>query len=233
MRMSNAREIIAMTIMWAAALMWFDNIFSQNKLALTAEPVQIFSPSQANPRITLRTHHVACGDQDKQIVQALNKLQWFDHLQVRRMPHEMPTETGTPPEQAAEPPPGAQCVIEVVAQVRDVKSVNFVVLTRALRNIGMVPAELDLGGLPYFALKAGLSNLNCDGCGRAALRALTPRNNPQSGTAFKWLRSTRLNLKENTVTALVRENSVASVEEMQGALERAGIGLLSLRILYE
>ncbi len=233
MKMSNAREIIAMTIMWAAVLMWFDNIATQNKVALTAEPVQTFPPSQAKPRITLRTHQVKCGDQDKQLVQALNKLQWFDNLQVRRMQNEMPTETGTPPEHAAEPPPGAQCIIEVVAQVRDVKSVNFVVLTQALRNIGMAPAGLDLGGLPYFALKARLSSLNCDGCGRAALGALTPRNNPQSGTTFTWLRSTRLNLKENTVTALVRENSSASVEEMRGALERAELNLLSLRILYE
>jgi len=212
MKYSNAGQIIAMTIIWAVALVVYDRVFSKHLFMPTAEVVAKFT----EPQIRIWVNHVACNGRSDELLQALKTLPWLSDFQVMA-------------ESSA--PSGLACGKGVTMNVRDVAKVDFVELSNTLRKVGMIAAELEFGGIPHFGLRAEVSpQIRCEPCMQVARNAVSPTLDPKVGTTFKWLDSAQVNEKEQTVTAYARFGASAHAEELMRALEGAGFPLLSVRI---
>lgn len=222
-RYSNALEIIGMTILWAAAFIWYDNAFNTHMF----KPDTYRLLTLSTPQVSLWMPHVGCSGKAEEVMRALQALPWL--VEIKRAQ----TIPGADAEGPAKRPEEAQCDIGVLANVQDVERVDFMEIERALRPLNVVPTIFEFGGIPHFGLKARLANLTCESCARAALDALTPRRDPRFGVTFKWLDSKRVNIKEQTITAFVRFNNGAHIDEMLWALIQAGLPPLSLHVVLE
>ena len=101
-----------------------------------------------------------------------------------------------------------------------------------LRNVGVVPAEVEFGGIPHFALIAKVSQLmGCLPCVQAAREAMAPKKDPKMGSTFKWLDSARVAEEEQAITAYVRYGYGADVGELIRTLDQAGFSPSSIRIM--
>jgi hypothetical protein len=260
MRYSNAGEIIVMTIAWALILLGIDKALNRPaEEAQSAQPQVQMEFSQ--PQVVMLIRHVGCGEQYKEVEQALQTLPWLGEIRVQRSasavsaagtaPEAQPLPHSTAPMQTEQPQ--EPCAVRVLAAVQSIEQVDFMEITRTLRELGIVPTALAFGGIPRFALRAEVSDLSCDTCVQAAKDALMPlpvsasyyfsastRQPSETDvlrvsklTTFEWLDDRRVNLEENTITAHVLQNHTARVGEMIRALEGAGLLPLSLRIVVD
>jgi hypothetical protein len=233
MRYSNALEIIAMTLLWAAVLIGYDRIFNQHLFQPSMAQVQALS----TPQVTLWIQNVGCSGKVEKTLQALRALSWLDMPERQRMPETPGAGTAV----HAPGPPTMSCDITVLAKVRDVEAADFMAIYNVLRPLDVVPTMVEFGGIPHFALQAEVANLHCEACDRAMLdalrrsaaHALAPRKDPQLGETFKWLDSKRVDLQAQTITAFVRFNNVAHVDEMVEALTQAGLPPWSIQVVLE
>ena len=232
MRYSNALEIIAMTLLWAAVLIGYDNAFNQHFFQPNVAHVQAIS----TPQVNLWIQNVGCSGKVEKTMQALSALSWLDKPKLKRAPET--TRAGT--EVHAKGPAAMSCDVGVLANVRDVEQADFMAIYDVLRPLDVVPTTVEFGGIPHFALQAKVANLRCDACDqatmqalrRSAVRALSPRKDPM-GETFKWLDSKQVDLKAQRITAFVRFNNGAHVNEMVWALTQAGLPPLSIYVVLE
>lgn len=232
MRYSNALEIIAMTLMWGAALIWYDIAFNQRFFSQTFAEIQ----TRSTPQVTLWIQHVGCNGKVEAVMQALRTMPWLDKPELKGTQEK----TGTEAKGHAQRPE-ARCDIGVLANVRHVEQADFMAIYNALRPLDVVPTTVEFGGIPHFALQAKVPNLSCDGCDqatvealkRSAANALAPHKDPKLGETFKWLDSKRAEPKDQTITAFVRFNNGAHINEMVWALTQAGLPPSSIRIALE
>jgi hypothetical protein len=233
MRYSNAFEITAMTLLWAAALIWYDIAFNQHLFRPPMADITHFS----SPQVNLWIQHVGCTGKADDTMQALRALSWLDQV-------ELTGRTGTPgagTEAHTNRPAAVQCDIGVLAHVRQVEQADFMEIYNALRPLDVVPTTVEFGGIPHFALQAKVANLSCEACDeaatevlkRAAANAMAPRKDPKFGETFKWRDSEQVDLKDQTVTAFVRFNNPAHINEMVWALTQAGFPPWSIHIVIE
>jgi len=129
MKYSNAGQIIAMTIIWAVALVVYDRVFSKHLFMPTAEVVAKFT----EPQIRIWVNHVACNGRSDELLQALKTLPWLSDFQVMA-------------ESSA--PSGLACGKGVTMNVRDVAKVDFVELSNTLRKVGMIEPNSSLEAFP-------------------------------------------------------------------------------------
>jgi hypothetical protein len=209
MRFSNAKEIVAMTLVWALVLIVYDQLFSKHLFAPTPAEVAKFT----QPQITMWMSHVGCSGGLENVLQAIKTLPWLGEPQVV--------------EDASKP-----CGRGLIVNVSDMAQADFMELRHTLRNVGVVPAEVEFGGIPHFALIAEVSQLmNCPPCVQAAREAMSPKKDPKMGSTFKWVDSARVGEKEPTITAYVRYGYVADVRELIWTLDQAGFPPSSIRIM--
>lgn len=235
MRYSNAWQMILITILWAAALIGF-----HKATHIEAEQMQM---EFAGPRISLFVQHVGCNEQYQSVMQILRTLPWLGELQLT-----LGKEMAAAHAPHGAPDPQELCVVRVQADVVQVEQADFVALNTALRDAGYVPASLEFGGLPNFALQATVPDLKCQSCVRAATEALTPlpvsasyyfstakgvEVDPAKLTTFKWVAQRSFTPAANLVTVSVQQNHTARIGEFLRALESAGLLPLSLRIAVE
>lgn len=220
MRYSNVLEVTAMTLLWAAALIWYDIAFNQH---FFAAPDLTKLPS--TPQVSLWIPHVGCNGRVEEVLQALRTVPWLDQIERKGVP------TGAGASHV--PRPETQCDLGVLAQVPQIREVNFLDIEHALRPLNVVPTTIEFGGIPHFALRAKVANLSCESCARAAMEALTPRRDPRGGMTLKWLDSKRVNLRDQTITAFVRFNNAVHIDELTRALTQAGLPPLSLHVVLE
>jgi copper chaperone CopZ len=251
MRYSNPLQIIVMMLVWAAALLVLKN-------ALTPAPVEQAQAAFPTAQVRMYIRHVGCSEQYKEVVRALKTLPWLGEVQVERGQHPRTADTlqdVEPKPHTTQPirpeQPQELCTVRVVANVQNVEQADFMELTKTLRDIGIVPATLEFGGISHFALQVKVPDLSCKTCVEAAREALTPlpvsasyyystakQKNAEQGaafefTSFRWLDKKSINPKENTISMSVRPKNTARVQEVIRSLERAGFLPLSIRIVVE
>jgi hypothetical protein len=209
MRFSNAKEIVAMTLVWALVLIVYDQLFSKHLFAPTAADVAKFT----QPQVTMWMNHVGCSGGLEDVLQAITTLAWLGEPEVV--------------EDASKP-----CGRGLRVNVGDVAKADFVELRNTLRSVGVVPAEVAFGGVPHFALSAKVSQLmNCPPCVQAAREAMSPKKDPKMGSTFMWLDSARVSEEEQTITAYVRYGYGADIRELIWTLDQAGLPPSSIRIM--
>jgi hypothetical protein len=234
MRYSNALEITAMTLLWAAVLIWYDMAFNKHFFSPSTAQVQAL----AVPQVDLWIQNVGCSDKVDKTLQALRTLSWLDKPELKHAPT-----PGTGSEAHAQRPDTRTCDVGILANVRDVKQADFMEIYNTLRPLDVVPTTVEFGGVPHFALEAKVANLDCAACANDMMRAralegaawdaLTPRKDPKFGETFKWRDSAHVDLKNQTVTAFVRFNNPAHINEMVWGLTQAGFPPLSMRVVIE
>ena len=233
MRYSNALEIIIMTLLWAAVLIGYDRSFNQH----------FFQPNMAQvealptPQVDLWIPNVKCSGKVEGTLQALRTLSWLDNPDLKHVPGTSGTITAAH-EQYLE---AKSCDVGVLANVRNVEQADFMAIYDVLRPLEVVPTTVEFGGIPHFALQAKVPNLRCDACDqatmdalrRSAVLALSPRKDPKLGETLKWLDSKQVDLNAQTITAFVRFNNGAHVNEMVWALTQAGFPPSSIQVTIE
>jgi hypothetical protein len=209
MRYSNAKEIVAMALVWALVLIVHDRLFSKHLFAPTPAAVAKFT----HPQVTMWMNHVGCSGGLAHALQAISTLPWLSEPQVV--------------EDVSKP-----CGRGLRVNVLDVAKADFMELRHTLRNVGVVPAEVESGGIPHFALRATVSQLmGCVPCVQAAREAMAPKKDPKMGSTFKWLDSAKVGEEEQTITAYVRYGYGADVGELIRTLDQAGFSPSSVRIM--
>lgn len=213
MRFSKPKQIVAMTLVWASALIAYDQLFSKHLFAPTPEVIAKFT----KPQMSMWVDHVGCSGGFEHVLRAVETLPWLGQIEVVGEADRT---------QAPE-----SCGIGVIVDVRDVATADFMGLVSALRKFGIAPAAIQFGGIPHFALEAEVSDLiRCPDCVQAARLAMTPKKDLKVGGTFRWLDSARVSAEERTVTAYARFGYVADVGEMMRALEQAGFPPVAIRI---
>ena len=217
MRYSNAKEIVAMTLVWALALIVYDKTFSKQLYKPTPERVAQFT----TPEVGMLINHVACSGSTEEVARILKMLPWLGEPKF--------TEQKKPQHTAFT---GGMCALRILVGVRDIGQADFVVLADTLRKISISPAELEFGGIPHFALKAEVPRfIDCPSCVEAAQAAVSPKKDLKVQSTFKWLDSARVDPAEQTITAYARFGYEAHVEELMQALDQAGFPPTSIRIV--
>src|SRR5713226_3989542 len=112
MRYSNALEIIAMTLLWAAVLIGYDNAFNQHFFQPNMAQVQAIG----TPQVTLWIQNVGCSGKVEKTLQALSTLSWLDMPERKRAPETPRAGTAV----HAKGPVAMSCDLSVLANVRDV-----------------------------------------------------------------------------------------------------------------
>src|SRR5262245_6017975 len=162
MRCSNAKEIVAMTLAWALALIVYDRVLSKHLFAPTPADVVTFT----RPQVTMWMSRVGCSGDFADVLQAIKTLPWLGEPEVV--------------ENASKP-----CGRGLIVNVGDVAKADFMELRITLRNVGVVPADMVFGGIPRFALRATVSQLlGCLPCVQAAQEAMLPKKDPKMGSTF-------------------------------------------------
>jgi hypothetical protein len=247
MRNSRPREIVAMTVAWAGVLLLVQYVLGRTAAHPEADP------AFTTPRIGMFVKHVGCTEQYKEVVRALEALPWAGETRVERSgtpigttspeatpaPHTMST---VPPEQRVE-----LCGVRVLTEVKSVEQADLMQVHDALRALGVVPLDMEFGGLPHFALQARMADLSCAPCVAAALEALKPfpvsatyyystTSNPvevSKQLTFQWLESRSVDTAQNAITVAVLPGRTARVSELIRSLERAGFLPSALRIVVD
>jgi hypothetical protein len=242
----KAVVVVVITVAWAAILLGVRHVA---ETAATAPAQQ----SLAAPQVRMIVRHAGCREQGKEIPRALAALTWLGEARVEP---ESAAPSGPGPEMAPAPHTLARapaeegpdpCTVRVLAPVKEVEQVDFMRLLATLRDIGVVPAVLEFGGLPRFGFQARLPDLTCPTCAQAALEALKPfpvsaayyystTKNPvevSKQVALRWVEGKSVDPARNTITVSVVPGQVARVDEMIRALERAGLLPLALRVVAE
>ena len=238
LRYSNAGEIVCMVIVWAVVLVVL------TKWLIPTEAQRI-APFSTTPAVRLVLRHVGCNAPVKAaVVQELTALPWLEEVKVltKAKSKEEASDKAAYEARSDEP-----CTAVVTAAVSTWQAADFIQLAVPLQQLGITPKAIEFSGLADFALQATIEHLNCDRCARAAWEALTPLKvsvtyysttnqgeiDPAKITSFKWLKSKRLDKAAQTITADVRANSTARVDEMIRALDGAGFRPLSVRIVKQ
>ncbi|MEE8292180.1 MAG: hypothetical protein V3R80_11915 [Candidatus Tectomicrobia bacterium] len=232
-RYSNFGEIFIMMIGWAVVLAVLTKSFTPAE-----EPGTSGKPS-TTPQVRMMLRHVGCNEQLKTtVLQALTSLQWLSTVEFKSMPQK-------PTAHAEEAKTEEPCTTHLTALVQVVEEADFIQLIETLHTIGIAPKNLTLAGLPRFALVARVADMSCESCTRAAFEALTPlgvsvtyyattnqgKIDPSRITSLGWIGSKSLDREKHTITATVRSNRAARIDEMIRALEGAGLFPLSVRIM--
>ena len=209
MRYSNAKEIVVMALVWALALIAYDQLFSKHLFAPTAADVVKLT----HPQVAMWMSHVGCSRGLDEVLQAIKTLPWLGEPQVM--------------EDASKP-----CGRGLSVNVGDVEKADFMELRNTLRGVGVLPAEIEFGGIPHFALRAKVSQLlGCLPCVQAAQEAVSPKKDPKMGSTFKWLDSAKVGEEEQTITAYVRYGYGADIGELIRTLDQAGFPPSSIHIV--
>lgn len=247
MRYSKPAEIVAITVAWAAVLLLVQYVLGKPAVQ------QEVRPAFTTPRIGMFVKHVGCTEQYKEVVRTLGALPWAGQTRVERSADGTPMGTTSPeatpaPHTMATVPSEQRvelCGVRVLTEVKSVEQADLMQVHEALRAIGVVPLDLEFGGLPRFALQARMADLSCAPCVQAVLEALKPfpvsatyyystTRNPEEVSkqlTFQWLESRSVDTAQNTITVAVLPQHTARVSDLIRSMERAGLLPVSLRIV--
>jgi hypothetical protein len=227
--LSNPRQILTMTLVWATALFAVEYIKHPRPLSVLFG-VKREAPGNAgrlmNPTIILRVNHLCCSGCLDDLREALQRLTWADKVELDKSA----LARGAGNQQALNDFSN-RVWIEIKAE--DIARMDFMALDRALRDAGFVAEHIEFGGIPHMRLEAHVTHLCCNLCKVGVEEGIKIATQPVAGRDFKWLESINVDRPQKTVTAHTRYDSIVDVGEFIAALNHLGFAPAAITVSRE
>jgi hypothetical protein len=226
--LSNTKQIVAMTLIWAATLFAVDYVKQPRPLAiLFGMRREAFGDAvrPASPTIILWVNHLCCSGCLDDLRAALRPLTWVDKVELDK---DTLARRATNRRDQALKDFSNRVQIEVKAV--NLAQVDFVALDRAVRNAGFFAEHIEFGGIPHARLDAYVPHLCCNLCKVAIAEGVKITRELAGGNDFKWLDSIDVNSPRKTVTAYTRYDSSVDVGEFIAALNHLGLTPATLTV---
>lgn len=215
MTFATTKTLVVLTLLWAIALFGID--YAKNPKAaeqLFSSKLMGVSAQDGKPVIRLWMNHLCCTGCLSDVTKALEKI---PNLKVR--PKDLESQESADMETADKPKDFGG---EIVLDVTDLKTVDFMAIDHALRDAGLVAERMELSGPRHFRLVAELKHMCCSLCATGAREGLDITRGLKSQGHFKWLDSYVVDKQKKLVTAHARYDAVVDVSELITALNHSG-----------
>ncbi len=193
MRFATAGQVVAMVALWAGALFGLD--YTKNPHLW--RPQQAPALSGEGVHLRLWIEHLCCTGCLADVTKALEPLDWL----------------GTPrPQPGLLPEALADARTEGLPQyggyldvpVSDVERLDLVMVDRVVRDAGLVPSRIELGGLAHFRLEADVPHLCCAMCRSGLDQGLAVARVAAFRGQFTWLDSVVVSKEKKRIVAYAR-----------------------------
>jgi hypothetical protein len=227
--LSNSRQIVTMTLVWATALFAVDYLKHPRPLSLLfgikREGI-VGAVRLTNPTIILKMNHLCCSGCLDDLRAALQPLTWADKVELDKSAQV----AGNQREQALKD--FSNCV-RIEIRTGDIARMDFMALDRALRDAGFVAERIEFSGLPHMRLEAHLTHLCCNLCEVAVEQGVKTAIQPGAGGTFKWLDTINVDRPQKTVMASAHYDCIVDVGEFIAALNHLGFAPATLVVSRE
>jgi hypothetical protein len=205
--LSNSRQIVAMTLVWATALFAVDYFKHPRPLSLLfgikregiGDAVWL-----TKPIILLRVNHLCCSGCLDDLRSALQPLTWADKIELDKSA----LGAGNQHEQTLDDFSNS---VRIEIKDKDIPRIDFMALDRAMRDAGFVAARIEFSGIPHMRLEAHVTHLCCNLC-QVAINIDRP---------------------QKTVTVYTHYNTIVDVGEFIAALNQLGFAPATLMVSRE
>jgi hypothetical protein len=229
--LSNPRQIVTMTLVWATALFAVDYMKHPRPLSVLfgikreglGEAARL-----TNPTIILKVNHLCCSGCLDDLRAALQPLSWADKVELDKSAL---TRGADNQRELALNDFSNRVRIEVKAE--DIARIDFMAMDRALRDAGFVAEHIEFSGIPHMRLEARITHLCCNLCKVAVEEGVKIATQPGTGSDFKWLDNVKVDRPQKTVAAYTRYNSIVDVGEFIAALNHLGFAPATLTVSRE
>jgi hypothetical protein len=225
--LSNSRQIVTMTLLWATALFAVDYLKHPRPLSLLFGIKREGSGGAVRltkPTIILRVNHLCCSGCLDDLRTALQPLTWADKVELDK------SALGTSNQQTLDD--FSNCV-RIEIKEKDIARMDFVALDRAMRDAGFIAARTELSGIPHLRLDAHVTHLCCNLCEVAIEKGIKIATQPGAGSSFKWLDTMNVDRPQKTVTAYTHYDTIVDVGEFIAALNQLGFAPATLMVSRE
>ena len=229
--LSNPRQIVTMTLVWATALFAVDYMKHPRPLSVLfgikreglGEAARL-----TNPTIILKVNHLCCSGCLDDLRAALQPLTWADKVELDKSA--LARGADKQREQALN---DFSNRVRIEIKAEDIARMDFIALDRAMRDAGFVAEHIEFGGIPHMRLEAHVTHLCCNLCKVAVEEGVKIAIQPGAGSDFKWLDNINVDRPQKTVTAYTRYNSIVDVGEFIAALNHLGFAPATLTVSRE
>lgn len=229
--LSNPRQIVTMTLVWATALFAVDYMKHPRPLSVLfgikreglGEAARL-----TNPTIILKVNHLCCSGCLDDLRAALQPLSWADKVELDKSALTRGADNQREP---ALNDFSNRVRIEVKAE--DIARMDFMALDRALRDAGFVAEHIEFSGIPHMRLEARVTHLCCNLCKVAVEEGVKIATQPGTGSDFKWIDNVKVDRPQKTVAAYTRYDSIVDVGEFIAALNHLGFAPATLTVSRE
>ena len=215
MTFASTKTLVVMTILWAIALFGIDyaknpktadSLFSSKNMGVSA--------ADGKPVIKLWMNHMCCTGCLSDVTKALEKI---PNIKVRAK--DLESQEAADMEATDKPKDYGN---EVVLDVVDLKTIDFMAIDHALRDAGLTADRMELSGPRHFRLNAELKHICCGLCATGVRDGLEITRGLKSQGHFKWLDSFVVDKQKKLVVAHARYDAAADVNELIIALNHVG-----------
>jgi hypothetical protein len=227
--LSNSRQIIAMTLVWATALFAVDYLKHPRPLSLLfgikrerlGDAVRLTKPT-----ILLRMNHLCCSGCLDDLRAALQPLTWADKVELDKAA----LGAGNQHEQTLDDFSNS---VRIEIKDKDIPRMDFMALDRAMRDAGFVAARIEFSGIPHMRLEAHVTHLCCNLCQVAIEKGVKIATRPGAASTFKWLDTLNVDRPQKTVTVSTHYDTIVDVGEFIAALNQLGFAPATLMVSRE
>lgn len=228
MKFANARQIIALTLLWTAMLYGADSIMHPRPLAaILSRPPEESVGQSSRPRVTLSLNHLCCTGCLSDLRAALARMPWAGTVRLAK--ENVPTRSEA--DAGREPPGGFANRVEI--DITRLEGVDFMALESAVRRAGFAIQWIEVSGLSHYHLEADLPHFCCRVCSLAAAQQTAMVKTLRATGRFKWLDSISVLKPRKRLIAYARYGQSANVSEFEEAIERMGFAPSAIRLSIE
>jgi copper chaperone CopZ len=224
MRFSSWKQILVLTVAWAAVLFVVDYVKNPRAVSELFGRRLPESTHTDKPHLSIWMNHLCCSGCAGEVQDALKGVPGLGKSEVAE-----PPKSATEAEQLA--PGETSYANHVEVEVTDVKQLDFVALERALEATGLAAERLDFSGVSHFRVEATLKHVCCGACSKALESGLDIAKSLRATGQFAWMDSVSVNKEKRAVIAHARYDKVVDVAELSAALHRMGFAPATLRVL--
>ncbi len=215
MTFASTKTLVVMTILWAIALFGIDYAKNpKNADSLFSSKNMGVSAADGKPVIKLWMNHMCCTGCLSDVTKALEKI---PNIKVRAK--DLESQEAADMEATDKPKDYGN---EVVLDVVDLKTIDFMAIDHALRDAGLTADRMELSGPRHFRLNAELKHICCGLCATGVRDGLEITRGLKSQGHFKWLDSFVVDKQKKLVVAHARYDAAADVNELIIALNHVG-----------
>lgn len=227
--LSNSRQIVTMTLLWATALFAVDYLKHPRPLALLfgikREGVGVAARS-TKPTILLKVNHLCCSGCLDDLQAALQPLTWVDKVELDKSA----LTAGSQYEQTFDDFSNS---VRIEIKDKDIPRMDFMALDRAMRDAGFVAARIEFSGIPHMRLDARVTHLCCNLCQVSMEKGVKNAIHPRADSTFKWLDTINVDRPQKTVTVYTNYDAIVDVGEFITALNKLGFAPATLMVSRE